>query len=69
MTTKATSPTPEEERAIEAMSRAMSPDEWAEYDAGNGVCTNQCGWALKHSIIHAKRLIRAFPGIVQIIVA
>lgn len=60
-------PTKLEEAAIEALSRAMAPDEWAEFDAGNGICSNAAGWEIKATIGHAKKLIRAFPGIVGVV--
>lgn len=60
-------PTPAEEKAIEAISRAMAPGEWAEFDQGNGVCTNAAGWEIKVTIGYAKKLIRAFPSIVGVV--
>lgn len=47
------------ERLRDLMARAMCPDEWAEYDAGNGVCTNMAGHACLTSIAHASRAYRA----------
>jgi hypothetical protein len=47
------------ERLRDLMARAMCPDEWAEFDAGNGVCSNMAGWAILDSIKHASRAYRA----------
>lgn len=61
--------TPDEQVAMDKIARAIEPEAWAEYDAGNGVCSNQSGWACKDSIIQAQRLMRSFPAIVPIIKA
>lgn len=42
----------------DGMARAMCPDAWAEYDAGNGVCSNMAGHACVESISHASRAYR-----------
>lgn len=61
------SATPAEQDAMDKLARAMSPESWAEYDAGNGKCTNEAGWDVVDSIEKAKRLIRAFPGIIELV--
>lgn len=57
--------TPVEAAAIEKLARAMEPEAWAEYGAGDGVCTNDAGWKCMDSVKTAQRLIRVFPAIVQ----
>lgn len=59
--------TPEEQTAMDKIARAIEPNAWAEYDAGNGTCSNMAGWACMDSIKQAQRLMRAFPDIVSII--
>jgi hypothetical protein len=59
--------TPEELIAIDHISRALSPDAWAEFDDGNGVCTISAGENCIESIKAAQRLIRAYPAIVPVI--
>lgn len=61
--------TPEEEAAIDKIARALEPDAWVEYDAGNGVCTNTAGWTCVASIKAAQRLIRAYPAMVPVVQA
>lgn len=39
------------------LARAMEPDAWAEYDEGNGICSNAAGWACLESIGHATRVL------------
>lgn len=46
----------------DVISRAICPEEWAEYDAGNGVCSNMAGWACMASIDQASRVYRALHG-------
>lgn len=48
------------------LARAMDPEAWAEYDAGQGTCNNQAGWKCLDTIRYAQRLIRAFPAIVEL---
>lgn len=36
-----------------ALSRAMEPEAWAEYDAGGGRCSNQAGFKCLESLEHA----------------
>jgi hypothetical protein len=60
-------PTPEEAEAMDKIARAMEPEAWAEYYAGNGTCTNQAGFACIGSIRSAQRLIRAYPAVVRTI--
>jgi len=55
------------EQAIDNLARAMSPDAWAEYDAGNGVCTNSAGWECIDTIKKAQKLLRAFPRLVELV--
>jgi len=57
--------TPAEAAAVTKIARAMEPEAWAEYDAGDGTCANEDGWKCIDSIKAAQRLIRAFPPIVQ----
>lgn len=35
--------------------RALEPEAWEEYDAGNGVCSNQAGWKCLASVEAAAR--------------
>lgn len=34
------------------LARAMEPEAWAEYDEGNGICSNAAGWKCLESINH-----------------
>ncbi len=38
------------EELRDLIARAMYPEEWAEFDAGNGVCSNNSGWKILESI-------------------
>lgn len=37
----------------EEIARAIAPDEWAEFDAGKGTCTNGAFWKIKDSMFAA----------------
>ncbi len=39
------------------LARLMEPEAWAEYDAGNGVCSNGAGWKVMASLEAANRII------------
>jgi len=39
---------------IDEIARQMERSAWAEYDAGNGKCTNESGWRLHESLEHAQ---------------
>jgi hypothetical protein len=39
------------------LAKAMEPEAWAEYDAGNGVCTNDAGWKCLATITYATRVL------------
>jgi len=41
------------------ISRAIAPHSWAEYDAGNGRCSNAAGFECVESIKAAARVIKA----------
>jgi hypothetical protein len=43
----------------DAIARAIAPLEWAEYDEGNGTCSNMAGWACIESIKAAARVMTA----------
>lgn len=61
--------TPEEAIVMDKLARAIEPDAWAEYDAGNGRCSNEAGWDCMSSIKQAQRLMRAFPAIVPAVLS
>ena len=52
---------------LEEMARAMEPEAWAEYDAGNGRCTNQAGWKCMDTMVHAASAIEVLvaKGIIE----
>ena len=60
-------PTNQELDAIDLIARVIEVEAWAEYDAGHGRCSNMSGTAIVASIKTAKRLITAYPNIVQIV--
>ena len=39
------------------LAKAIEPEAWQEFDAGNGVCSNDAGWKCKDSIYAARRVM------------
>lgn len=44
---------------VEALARVPEPEAWAEFDSGNGVCSNEAGWTCLDSLEQAKRALKA----------
>lgn len=58
---------PEVQDALDVLAREIEPEAWAEYDAGNGVCSRMAGTAALHSITVAKNVLKRWPEIGDVV--